>query len=792
MKKISIIFGAVLIVSLFAAFLSSWGVPTASEESNPVAVAENGSVYFADNNLFFSTIYGLDSNGKAFFFYREFNGYGNSSITQLAADGTSLYFLRETPQKTGTSCLWEPVRLDADGTAEILGGAVISGWTSSSMTAPSYVAASDSSGSISVSAIDAADGSFLLSKDNFSTFLPLYASYSAKDGCLLVMDAQGIWSQITGSEVIQNSRHMELPSLPSHITIPVNIRLACKAPFLGVTAVAVSVVFWLLVVLYRLIRYSRKLAVRTSAATGLCLLFSLAIIVGGISQIFWKAQLDQQAAAAEQTVHQNAQAISAEGASEIMDDTFYTGQLYPLYSKLLCASQAELLSVKNDRFEVRLSFHHTIGSDISAISPNITQTLQQAVSRKSAVSSVLSTPNGSVVVAAAPLLSNGIVTGVILLKENTQQTLLESAQTLLLFAGIGLLLAFVLSGFIAFLLWRMMLPLGRLSRQMDEVSEGRLKMERITPSHDELGQMAKSMQEMCMGLSIRDYEMNSTLKSYGRFIPRDLPELLDRASVMEVSFGDVRSITGNIAVLAVVNRDRARALLEDAPFVDFVNQCFAAANHSVMQHGGYILSSGFEMGAFRVYFPGGAQNCLNSALDLLGGAKENHSLSGPTPHFLMILHHATFLYGVAGSDEQAFPFLSSNELEFLASYSHHFADAGCKIVFTHEFLPSIPENFHYRYIGYVTDPATSECYKLYELLDSYPELERNLRLWYDKDFQQAIQMFYRSDFYLARTTFSNILRSCPGDGVAKWYLFACEYYFQSGKDADFQLFSIDP
>ena len=242
----------------------------------------------------------------------------------------------------------------------------------------------------------------------------------------------------------------------------------------------------------------------------------------------------------------------------------------------------------------------------------------------------------------------------------------------------------------------------------------------------------------------------------------------------------------------VVNRDKARITLEDAPFVDFVNQCFAAANHSVMAHGGYILSSGFEMGLLRLYFPGKSACALTSALDLVSETKNKDSSQELAPKFLFLLHHTTFLYGVAGSDQQAFPFLSSNEMEFLSSYSHNLADAGCQIVFTHEILDSVPDNFHYRYIGYVTDPASQESYKLYELLDAYSELDRNLRLWYDKDFQEAIQLFYRSDFYLARTSFSNILRSCPDDGVAKWYLFACEYYFQSGTNADFQLFSIDP
>ena len=789
MKKSSFFFAALLILSLFTAFLTDWGMP-GDPRNAPSASGEDGTVYFADNDLLFSTVYGLDSTGEAFFFYREFNGFGSSSITQLAVDGESVYFLRETPQNTGDNSLWEPVRVSADGVSEVLGGTLVSGSVSSSLTAPSYVSVIED-GASSVSVLDAADGSVILAKDGFSDFLTLYASYSAGDGSLLVMDAQGAWIRITGSEVVQDSSGMEFPTLPRTVDVPIRIRIACKVVFFGAAAAAAVVVFVLVLLVYLLIRRSRKLAVRLSAAAGFSLLISLVILTGFVFRDSQAARLEERSGSTADAAQQAASAVSAAGAEAILSDAFYEGAEYSLYAGLLSGSRADLLSVRDGTAEVCVSFRHTIGSDLDVYSAAVSDAVRLAVSEKG-TETVLIQQDGLSVAAAAPVLSNGVVTGVVVLESSAQDIRLDGLRMLLSLAGMGVLLWLILCGMIALLLWRMTAPLGKLTRQMEEISEGKLKMERLNPTKDELGQMAKAMQEMCMGLSIRDYEVQSTLKSYGRFVPRDLPELLDRASVMEVSFGDVKSITGNIAVLSVVNRDRARAVLEDAPFVDFVNQCFAAANHSVMQQGGYILSSGFEMGAFRLYFPGSAQSCLTSALDLLGGTRQEASGSSPIPRFLMILHRTTFLYGVAGSDEQAFPFLSSNELEFLASYSKNLAEAGSQIVFTHEILPSVPETSHYRYIGYVTDPASGESYKLYELLDAYSELDRNLRLWYDKDFQEAIQLFYRSDFYLARTSFSNILRSCPGDGIAKWYLFACEYYFQSGTDADFQLFSIDP
>ena len=63
---------------------------------------------------------------------------------------------------------------------------------------------------------------------------------------------------------------------------------------------------------------------------------------------------------------------------------------------------------------------------------------------------------------------------------------------------------------------------------------------------------------------------------------------------------------------------------------------------------------------------------------------------------------------------------------------------------------------------------------------------------YDERFQEAVNLFYRNDFFLARNLFSTLLRACPEDGIVRWYLFACEHYFnQEGTDeVDYQLFGI--
>lgn len=362
---------------------------------------------------------------------------------------------------------------------------------------------------------------------------------------------------------------------------------------------------------------------------------------------------------------------------------------------------------------------------------------------------------------------------------------------LLLRLGIMLVLFIVLScTFLILMLRRSTLPIRELSARMDRVADGNYSIVTLPDRHDEIGDMYRALQELCLSLSIRDYEVNSTMKSYHRFVPKGLEELLNRASVMEVCLGDSRAIDGIAGVMTVVNRQSARSLLNDDSFVSFINRASSLMDNSIRSQNGLLLSSGYNMESNRVYYAGGANCAVKSALDLIGNANAVRSSSlEQAPRFFVLLHKTVLLYGIAGSEENLFPYLSSSELDALDSIAEPMREAGAQIVMTDKFIEQLSTPCVTRYIGFVSG-GEDERFKLYELLDPYSDIERNLRISYDSQLQEAITMFYKSDFYLARNIFSAIVRACPSDGIARWYLFACEHFFHNADDEspDFRLF----
>jgi hypothetical protein len=340
-------------------------------------------------------------------------------------------------------------------------------------------------------------------------------------------------------------------------------------------------------------------------------------------------------------------------------------------------------------------------------------------------------------------------------------------------------------------------PLKSIIKRVDSYAGGDFAVGARSNAQGDAGEIERGLSEIGVSLAINEYETKTVVKSYYRFVPRGVEKIFKRAGITEINSGDVVSSTDNLCVLSVENKEEIQNAKDDGGFMEFVNTCFSKVCESLTDSGGLLLSGDFDLSALPVLFTGelGAEAGVKFALDLTGMTDSWSGRENTQPDFFVMLHNAKFLYGIAGTDEKAFPFLSSSEMNFLSSYSRQLCSLGARVVMTEKFYNALPENTPYsaRFIGFVSSRNSRHCYKLYELLDCYTDAEKLLRKRYDERFQKAITMFLKNDFYLARSEFSAILRSNPGDGAARWYIFACEHFFNSSdlSKATYDLFGID-
>ena len=110
------------------------------------------------------------------------------------------------------------------------------------------------------------------------------------------------------------------------------------------------------------------------------------------------------------------------------------------------------------------------------------------------------------------------------------------------------------------------------------------------------------------------------------------------------------------------------------------------------------------------------------------------------------------------------------------------------LVVTKDMLMHENVDVNTRYMGFIIMQMGKETEKrleFYEVLDAETASAHEPKERLKARFKNALELFYKKDFYLARNTFTDIMRHSPDDELAKWYLFECEHYLNETAPEDF-------
>jgi len=336
----------------------------------------------------------------------------------------------------------------------------------------------------------------------------------------------------------------------------------------------------------------------------------------------------------------------------------------------------------------------------------------------------------------------------------------------LLYAGMIFIMGSVLS------IWLLVLQgreLKRLAKAMEEVAGGRAAVVKGPVHGRDVDFMWNSLLETQKTISRINYTRYRIFESCYRFAPKNIEKILGRDSITEVKGGDMVLIHGTVAVVSSAEpQDSSQAS------ADVMNRFIALAEKHQEDSGGFFVSGYSDLTLLKLLFLEESRSTVDFGVSFMHEFQEQKGLESLRTGIL--LHYSQYVYGIAGTDRQSFPFLLSGEIRELEKYAQWFQSMGLKLVMTEEVKNREKLDCLMRYIGYILIPDINQRVRMYEVLDACSVAERSLKAKTDPKFQKALQLFYQNDFYLARSTFSDVLKEDPADSMAKWYLFTCEKY----------------
>ncbi len=311
--------------------------------------------------------------------------------------------------------------------------------------------------------------------------------------------------------------------------------------------------------------------------------------------------------------------------------------------------------------------------------------------------------------------------------------------------------------------------LKAMIRMMAHVSENKDDWKRLADEgkinkvrSNEMRALYKGLRQISTDIMRINYMKYKTLQIYYRFAPKDIDKIMGKASILDVSVNDKVTMEATLAYLSFDMNEQ----LEQHEQFDDINVYYTDMGISRKRHGGIIYNSSSDLSTIQIMFNKEVHEAVQFGIEM---GTRTHLKDNTT---FVLLHRTVFVYGISGDDEQNFTFVHSKEMKVLEKYIERLRQLGIRMAVTDYVYDTFSSRVKCRYVGYIEEGEYK--FRLYEILDAYSAAERQRRIDTTEKFAEAMKLFYQSDFYFARTLFTEILKDCPDDDVAKHYIFKCE------------------
>lgn len=327
------------------------------------------------------------------------------------------------------------------------------------------------------------------------------------------------------------------------------------------------------------------------------------------------------------------------------------------------------------------------------------------------------------------------------------------------------------SAVIIFLIWLIASDLKLFDKALSEVAiNGKsVYLKPANPVGSDFSDMWNSLREIEKKIEKINYSSYKRYEAYYRFAPKNIEKILGRDSILDVASGDRVTVNGTLSIITNAQESSIdERVIQLNGLLDFFKRN--------PEKEGVLVSDREGLSSMDVLFTDDISTTTEFAVDFTRDCRETRAgIANPS----LFMYHGSFLYGVTGNEDQSKAFLLSEGSEDLLKLATWFNRLRLGVVVTEDIREREIGSFDYRYIGFVYIKDAGRKIKLFEVLDGCPKKERELKLLSRGKFEDAIKLFYQSDYYMARNMFSELLKSNATDEIVRWYLFESERLLDS-------------
>jgi len=271
-------------------------------------------------------------------------------------------------------------------------------------------------------------------------------------------------------------------------------------------------------------------------------------------------------------------------------------------------------------------------------------------------------------------------------------------------------------------------------------------------------------------------------QAYGRFVPREFLQFLEKESIVEVELGN--HVERQMSVIFADIRDFTTLSEQMSPEDNFkfLNAFLSRMEPAIAEHHGFVDK--YIGDAIMALFSRGADDALKAAIEMLRRLDEynqERSRYHKIPlEFGIGINTGTVMLGTVGGRNRMDSTAISDTVNVAARIERMTRIYSANLLISHHTFLELSDSNQYamRVIDRVQVKGKVAYVSVYEVFEPDSPEQRAGKLKSRTDFETGLAYFYQNRFEAAQQRFQRCLEICPTDQVAESYYERCGHLLQ--------------
>ena len=281
-------------------------------------------------------------------------------------------------------------------------------------------------------------------------------------------------------------------------------------------------------------------------------------------------------------------------------------------------------------------------------------------------------------------------------------------------------------------------------------------------------------------------QLTQTVRAYGRFVPKEILEFLNRESIMDVQLGDQTEREMSILFADVRNFTAMSERMSREEIFAFINILLNRLSPVIRHHNGFIDK--YIGDSIMAIFPGTAEDAIQAAItiqeELIAFNAEYTKLGNNSIKMGVGIHTGSIMLGIIGEAERMEGTVIADAVNISARIEKLTKHYGVGILVSEESIANLtdPYLYRYRFMDKVKVGGKQGVLSVYEVFDA-DDLRRK-KAAVQAVFEHGARSYHERDFETTVSCMKQVQKILPDDAVTAFYLKQARNLLKNGVPDD--------